>query len=69
MALNSNQNEAFITVPGLAGGAGGTKYDWNTTHAAAEGLGGRITSIPQDKVVGGSTKLNRMANTGILHVT
>lgn len=55
-----DNNEDFITIPGLAGGAIGTKYDWNTTYAASPDLGGRIAKIPQGKVVGGSTKLNRM---------
>lgn len=58
----SDQDEAFITIPGLAGGAVGTKYDWNTTYVAGEGIDGRVTSIPQGKVVGGSTKLNRMVS-------
>jgi len=49
-----------MTIPGLAGGAIGTKYDWNTTYVASAGLGGRVATIPQGKVVGGSTKLNRM---------
>ncbi|KAK7425566.1 hypothetical protein QQZ08_008007 [Neonectria magnoliae] len=53
-------NEASVTIPGLAGGAIGTKYDWNLTYTASESLGGRNVSIPQGKVVGGSTKLNRM---------
>ncbi|KAH6867735.1 hypothetical protein B0T10DRAFT_596953 [Thelonectria olida] len=53
-------NEDFVTIPGLAGGAVGTKYDWNLTYTASESLGGRNVSIPQGKVVGGSTKLNRM---------
>lgn len=57
---NSDKNEDFVTIPGLAGGAVGTKYDWNISYAAQEGLGGRVTSIPLGKVVGGSTKLNRM---------
>jgi choline dehydrogenase-like flavoprotein len=56
----SDQNEDYVTIPGLAGGAVGTKYDWNTSYAADEGLDGRVVSIPQGKVVGGSTKLNRM---------
>ncbi|KAJ4357772.1 uncharacterized protein N0V89_002348 [Didymosphaeria variabile] len=55
-----DQNEDFVTVPGLAGGAVGTKYDWNTSYTANEALGGRVVSIPQGKIVGGSTKLNRM---------
>lgn len=38
----------------------GTKYDWNTTYAASEYLGGRNVSVAQGKIVGGSTKLNRM---------
>ncbi|KAL6408757.1 GMC oxidoreductase [Ilyonectria robusta] len=53
-------NEDFVTIPGLAGGAVGTKYDWNLTYVASDSLGGRNVSIPQGKVVGGSTKLNRM---------
>ncbi|KDN64162.1 putative GMC oxidoreductase [Colletotrichum sublineola] len=52
--------EDFVKIPGLAGGAVGTKYDWNTTYVANEAIGGRIVPIPQGKVVGGSTKLNRM---------
>ncbi|UPX10552.1 uncharacterized protein EKO05_0001204 [Ascochyta rabiei] len=55
-----DQNEDFVTIPGLAGGAIGTKYDWNITYAASEYLGGRNVSIAQGKIVGGSTKLNRM---------
>ncbi|KAL6355329.1 hypothetical protein LRP88_10915 [Fusarium phalaenopsidis] len=53
-------NEDFVTIPGLAGGAVGTKYDWNITYPASESLNGRSVSIPLGKVVGGSTKLNRM---------
>jgi len=55
-----DHDEDFMTIPGLAGGAIGTKYDWNTTYVASAGLGGRVATIPQGKVVGGSTKLNRM---------
>ncbi|KAH4800122.1 hypothetical protein HBI24_227390 [Parastagonospora nodorum] len=55
-----DNKEDFVTIPGLAGGAIGTKYDWNTSYAAGAGVGGRVVSIPQGKVVGGSTKLNRM---------
>ena len=58
--LHSDVNEDFVTIPGLAGGAVGTKYDWNTTYAPSDALNGRSVSIPQGKVVGGSTKLNRM---------
>ena len=49
-----------MTIPGLAGGAVGTKYDWNLTYPATESLNGRNISAPLGKVVGGSTKLNRM---------
>ncbi|KAK1996284.1 GMC oxidoreductase [Colletotrichum falcatum] len=52
--------EDFVKIPGLAGGAVGTKYDWNTTYVANDAIGGRAVSIPQGKIVGGSTKLNRM---------
>ncbi|POS77744.1 GMC oxidoreductase [Diaporthe helianthi] len=53
-------NEDFVTIPGLAGGAIGTKYDWNTTYAPNPALANREVSIPQGKIVGGGTKLNRM---------
>ncbi|CAG8949786.1 hypothetical protein HYFRA_00004109 [Hymenoscyphus fraxineus] len=53
-------NEDIVTVPGLAGGAVGTKYDWNMTYAANPAIGGREAAIALGKVVGGSTKLNRM---------
>lgn len=56
----SDDNEDFVTIPGLAGGAIGTKYDWNTSYAANPELQNRTVSIPQGKIVGGSTKLNRM---------
>jgi choline dehydrogenase-like flavoprotein len=49
-----------MTIPGLAGGAVGTKYDWNLTYPATSSLNGRNISSPLGKVVGGSTKLNRM---------
>ncbi|EFQ34748.1 GMC oxidoreductase [Colletotrichum graminicola] len=52
--------EDIVKIPALAGGAIGTKYDWNTTYVANDALGGRVVPIPQGKVVGGSTKLNRM---------
>ncbi|KAH9872762.1 hypothetical protein J1614_005156 [Plenodomus biglobosus] len=55
-----DNSEAFVTIPGLAGGAVGTKYDWNVSYAADEGLGGRVVPVPLGKIVGGSTKLNRM---------
>lgn len=55
-----DQNEDFVTIPGLAGGAVGTKYDWNFSYAANLSLNGRDVPIPLGKVVGGSTKLNRM---------
>ncbi|KAJ4421949.1 hypothetical protein N0V82_003446 [Gnomoniopsis sp. IMI 355080] len=44
----------------LAGGAIGTKYDFNTTYTPNSELQNRSVSIPQGKLVGGSTKLNRM---------
>ncbi|KAG4411102.1 hypothetical protein IFR04_015759 [Cadophora malorum] len=52
--------EDFVTIPGLAGGAIGTKYDWNLTYAPNTAVGNRSIPIPLGKVVGGSTKLNRM---------
>jgi choline dehydrogenase-like flavoprotein len=56
----SDQNEDYMTIPGLAGGAIGTKYDWNSSYAPNGDLDDRVISIPQGRVVGGSTKLNRM---------
>jgi choline dehydrogenase-like flavoprotein len=55
-----NDDEDFFTIPGLAGGAIGTKYDWNLTYTKSVSLNGREVSIPAGKVVGGSTQLNRM---------
>lgn len=49
-----------MTIPGLAGGAIGTKYDWNISYAPTEYVANNSISIPQGKIVGGSTKLNRM---------
>lgn len=57
---SSDANEDFFTIPGLAGGAIGSKYDWNTTYTANPALANRSVSIPQGKIVGGGTKLNRM---------
>ncbi|KAJ4387450.1 hypothetical protein N0V93_008042 [Gnomoniopsis smithogilvyi] len=53
-------NEDYFYIPALAGGAIGTKYDFNTTYAPNSELQNRSVSIPQGRVVGGSTKLNRM---------
>ncbi|ETS77726.1 hypothetical protein PFICI_09788 [Pestalotiopsis fici W106-1] len=55
-----DQGEDIVTIPGLAGGAVGTQYDWNTSYIPTEYVENRAISIPQGKVVGGSTKLNRM---------
>ncbi|KAG8627358.1 hypothetical protein KVT40_004841 [Elsinoe batatas] len=55
-----DQAEDFITIPALAGGAVGTKYDWNLSYVATPEVNNRALSIPQGRVVGGSTVLNRM---------
>ncbi|KAI0174050.1 GMC oxidoreductase [Pestalotiopsis sp. NC0098] len=55
-----DQGEDIVTIPGLAGGAIGTKYDWNISYAPTEYVANNSISIPQGKIVGGSTKLNRM---------
>ncbi|KAI9154870.1 GMC oxidoreductase family protein [Paramyrothecium foliicola] len=55
-----DNNEDFITIPAFAGGAVGTKYDWNRTYVEGDGVQGRAIPIPLGKVVGGSTKLNRL---------
>ncbi|KAL4768835.1 hypothetical protein BDW60DRAFT_210549 [Aspergillus nidulans var. acristatus] len=55
-----DQDEDYILVPGLAGNAIGTKYDWNLTYVVNPNLGNRTVSIPQGKAVGGSSLLNRM---------
>lgn len=47
-------------MPSLSGGAVGTKYDWKSSYAPNDVLGGREILIAQGKVVGGSTVLNRM---------
>ncbi|KAL4914876.1 hypothetical protein BDW62DRAFT_204240 [Aspergillus aurantiobrunneus] len=55
-----DRDEDFILIPGLAGGAIGTQYDWNLTYTANPDIGNRTVSIPQGKAVGGSSLLNRM---------
>ncbi|EKG16591.1 Glucose-methanol-choline oxidoreductase [Macrophomina phaseolina MS6] len=55
-----DQGEDFIELPGLSGGAVGTKYDWNITYVATADVNNRTVSIPLGKAVGGSTLLNRM---------
>lgn len=59
-AGNFDKNEDFVTIPGLAGGAIGTEYDWNVSYVENAALKRRSVEIPLGKVVGGSTKLNRM---------
>lgn len=49
-----------MNIPGLAGGAIGTKYDWNISYVANPELQDREVPIPLGRVVGGGTKLNRM---------
>lgn len=49
-----------MTIPGLAGGSVGTKYDWNFTYAPNPNLNNRAIPLGQGKVVGGGTKLNAM---------
>lgn len=56
----SDQNEDFIVVPALGGGAVGTKYDWNLTYSSNPDTADRAIPIPQGKAVGGSSLLNRM---------
>ncbi|KAL2832724.1 hypothetical protein BJY01DRAFT_253746, partial [Aspergillus pseudoustus] len=58
-----DQGEDYIVIPGLAGGAIGTKYDWNLTYVPNPDAAGRAPSIPQGKAVGGSSLLNRMSET------
>ncbi|KAL4792332.1 hypothetical protein BDV19DRAFT_368594 [Aspergillus venezuelensis] len=55
-----DKNEDSILIPGLAGGAIGTQYDWNLTYVSNPDTADRAVSIPQGKVVGGSSLLNRM---------
>jgi choline dehydrogenase-like flavoprotein len=60
LSCRSDQDEDYIVIPGLAGGAIGTKYDWNLTYLPNPDAAGRAPSIPQGKAVGGSSLLNRM---------
>ncbi|GAB7355295.1 hypothetical protein MBLNU459_g5833t1 [Dothideomycetes sp. NU459] len=55
-----DNGEDYVTIPALAGGAVGTKYDWNLTYVSNPDLDSRNVSIPQGKVVGGSSLFNRM---------
>ncbi|KAH8680551.1 putative oxidoreductase [Xylariales sp. PMI_506] len=56
-----DQGEDFITVPGLAGGGIGTKYDWNVTYLPTTYVANRTITRAIGKVVGGGSKLNLMA--------
>ncbi|TVY20823.1 Dehydrogenase xptC [Lachnellula arida] len=55
-----DQGETYFSEPSLAGGAVGTKYDWNVTGVANPQLNNRSVTLPLGKVVGGSSMLNRM---------
>ncbi|TVY89398.1 Dehydrogenase [Lachnellula willkommii] len=55
-----DQGETYFSDPSLAGGAVGTKYDWNVTGVANPQLNNRSVTLPLGKVVGGSSMLNRM---------
>jgi choline dehydrogenase-like flavoprotein len=56
----SDENEDFITIPGLAGNGIGSRYDWNLSFAPNEALNGRVENLGQGKVVGGTSKINIM---------
>lgn len=60
MSLRSDQGEDFVTVPRQAGGAMGTRYDWNYTTVAMPSVNNRSIAVPAGKVVGGGTVLNGM---------
>ncbi|GES66036.1 hypothetical protein ATETN484_0014000400 [Aspergillus terreus] len=55
-----DKGEDYIVIPGLAGNAIGTQYDWNLTYVQNPDAGNRTLAIPQGKAVGGSSLLNRM---------
>lgn len=44
----------------MYGGAVGTKYDWNLSYVPQTELKDRVVAIPQGKVVGGGSVLNKM---------
>jgi choline dehydrogenase-like flavoprotein len=59
----SDQGEDYIKIPlfaGIYGGAVGTKYDWNLSYVPQPELNSRAVPIPQGKVVGGGSILNKM---------
>ncbi|KAI9147375.1 GMC oxidoreductase family protein [Paramyrothecium foliicola] len=55
-----DQQEDFITVPGLAATAAGTKYDWNVTSTPSPATNNRSISLPMGKGVGGGSLINQM---------
>ena len=57
----SDQGEDNILIPKNAGGAMGSRYDWNYTTIAQTSINNRQIGIPSGKVVGGATVLNGMA--------
>lgn len=58
-----DQNEAFITTPGLVGSGGGTRYDWNITSTASPLTNNRELSLPAGRGVGGGSLINQMVFT------
>ena len=61
--FNSDQGEDSVKIPlfaGIYGGAVGTKYDWNLSYVPQLQLYSRTVPIPQGKVVGGGSVLNKM---------
>ncbi|KAM0663979.1 hypothetical protein ACHAPH_000362 [Verticillium nonalfalfae] len=52
--------EDIITIPGLAGTAAGSKYNWNLTSSPAAGTGNRSIALPSGRGVGGGSLINQM---------
>ncbi|KAG7125177.1 hypothetical protein HYQ45_013358 [Verticillium longisporum] len=52
--------EDIITIPGLAGTAAGSKYNWNLTSSPAADTGNRSIALPSGRGVGGGRLINQM---------
>lgn len=55
-----DQDEPYVSMPGLLGLNIGSKYDWNLSTVPQQFLDGRPRSIPQGHALGGGTILNGM---------
>ncbi|BGP52030.1 hypothetical protein JCM10450v2_008001 [Rhodotorula kratochvilovae] len=62
-AGGSGQGDPSIDIPGFAGAALGTQYDWGFSTTPQEDANGRSVYWPRGKVLGGSSAINFLIST------